>query len=97
MFGGGVAMTTVGIVIKNKQSNDDPFNSLNNLDKIGKSVVLIGVGIGTALGSIPFFISSAKNARKAATISFNNQRVLFPQQNIFVLKSQPTLTLKIQL
>lgn len=97
MLGGGVAMTTVGIVIKNKQSNDDPFNSLNNLDKIGKSVVLIGVGIGTALGSIPFFISSAKNARKAATISFNNQRVLFPQQNIFVLKSQPTLTLKIQL
>ena len=52
-------------------------------------------GAATALGSIPFFISSAKNARRAAAISFNNQKILFPQQNTFVLKTQPTVTLKI--
>ncbi len=97
MLGGGVAMATAGLVITNKHVNDDPFEALNNLGTTGGSAILTIAGIGSALGSIPFFISSAKNARKAATISFNNQKILFPQQNIFVLKTQPALTLKIEL
>jgi hypothetical protein len=98
MLGGGVAMATIGLIIVNKQVNDDPFNTLNNLGTVGGSAILGIVGIGSALGSIPFFISSAKNARRAAAaISFNNQKILFPLQNNFVLKTQPALTLKIEL
>lgn len=97
MLGGGVAMATAGLVITNKHVNDDPFEALNNLGTTSGSAILTIAGIGSALGSIPFFISSAKNARKAAKISFNNQRILFPQQNTFVCKIQPTLTLKIGL
>ena len=92
MLGGGVAMTTIGYVIITQQVNDDPLNAITT----GQGyVVLMIAGAATALGSIPFFISSAKNARRAAAISFNNQKILFPQQNTFVLKTQPTVTLKI--
>jgi len=96
MLGGGVAMATIGLVLVDKQINND-FNSFNNLGSAGGSAILGIAGIGTALGSIPFFISSAKNARRAAAISFNNQKMLFPLGNSFVLKTQPTLILKIEL
>ena len=92
MLGGGVAMTTIGYVIINQQVNDDPLNAITT----GQGyVVLMIAGAATALGSIPFFIRKKKNARRAAAISFNNQKILFPQQNTFVLKTQPTVTLKI--
>ncbi len=47
--------------------------------------------------SVPFFISSGKNARRSVAISLNNERALLPNQNIFVLKRQKALTLQIQL
>jgi hypothetical protein len=93
MLGGGVAMTTIGILISNKKEDD----ILNRLGNKGLGVLLEGVGIATALGSILFFTSSAKNTRNAATISLTNQKVLFPQQNTFVLRTQPTLVFKIEL
>lgn len=95
LLGGGVTMTTAGYLLLIKQVNDDPWTFLEF--KGQGYVMLMAAGATTALASIPFFISSAKNARKAATISFNNRRVLFPHQNTFVLKTQPTLTLKIEL
>ncbi len=88
MLGGGVAMTTIGILIASGQTNDrlnDPFGVDPFSGNEGAAIVAVA-GLASALGSIPFFISSAKNARKAAKISFNNQRILFPQQNTFVLK-----------
>ncbi len=94
MLGGGAAMTTVSYLLLIKQAKDDYFNAIMTGEGY---VIVMAAGAATALGSIPFFISSAKNARKAATLSFNNQNILFPQQNTFVLKTQPTLTLKIQL
>ena len=96
MLGGGVAMATIGLVLVDKQINDD-LSSFNNLGTAGGSAILGIAGIGTALGSIPFFISSAKNARRAATVSFKNQKILLPVQNTFVLKFRPAITLKIEL
>ena len=68
----------------------DPFG----LDKSTGPVIVAAVGAGVALGSIPFFISSAKNKRRAAAISFNNQKILFPLQRFLVLKTQRAVTLK---
>lgn len=96
MLVGGVAMTTIGLVITDKQINDDPLGYAFT-DKGTGSLILTILGMGTAVVCIPFFISSKKNARKAATISFKNQKILFPLQNTFVLKTQPALTLKIEL
>ncbi len=77
MLGGGVAMTTIGLVIVNKHVNDDPIDALNNLGTVGGSSILALAGIGTALGSIPFFISSAKNKRRALSVAISNQKSLF--------------------
>jgi hypothetical protein len=50
------------------------------------------------LGSIPFFIASGKNKRKAATtLGFDNQNLLFPLKGAFVSKRQSAVTLKIGL
>lgn len=94
MLGGGIAMTTTGYAVKNKQVNNDPLDAITT----GQGYVLLTIaGAAAALGSIPFLIASAKNKRKAATISFTNQKIVFPQLNAFVLKRQATLVLKIPL
>lgn len=55
-------------------------------------------GIST-LVSILYFSASARFKRNAlnATVSLKNQRILFPQNNGLVYKSQPAITLKIPL
>jgi len=88
MLGGGLTMAVIGMVGVNETLFDDAANTYG-------AVWLTGVGL--ALGSIPVFIASSHNARKAATLSLKNQRVLVPQQNSFVFKAQPAVTLSIPL
>ena len=54
-------------------------------------------GIASMLGSIPFFIASGKNKRRAASVSFKNQTVPQLQKNSFVYKAIPALSFKISL
>ncbi len=96
-LGGGVAMTTIGLILGSKHTTSYGTLGSPNFDIVPTSAVLGIAGIGAIFGSIPFFISSSKNARKAATISFNNQNILLLQQNSFVSKVQPTVSLKISL
>ncbi len=56
--------------------------------------MVVGGGL-LSTASIPLFISSGKNARRAATISFNNQPILGPTQNLCLRNSQPSLLLTI--
>ena len=92
LLGGGTAIAVVGSI---SLSNQDFWSS----DDSGydTAAILVLGGLATGLVSIPFFISSAKNARKAATISFNYQKMYFPQQHTFVAKPQPVITLRIPL
>jgi hypothetical protein len=96
MLGGGVAVATVGILLVNNAINDDGSGYLSGSSGTAESIVAL-VGIGSTLGSIPLFVSSARNARKAARITFSNHKILFPLQNDFALQYVPTLTLKIPL
>ncbi len=96
-LGGGAAMVTIGIILASKHTTSYGTLSSPNIDIFPTSAVLATAGIGAIFCSIPFFISSSKNARKAATISFNNQNILLLQQNSFVSKAQPTVSLKISL
>lgn len=97
LAGGAVCILTAFLIPKGEVTNVGYFTTEHSNDGIRGA--LGGVGGLSMLGSIPFYILSSKNKRKAnpATISFNNQNVLSPQQNTFVLKTQPTLTLKIML
>ena len=94
LLGTGVALKIVGIAQKDSVNILFGGNVKNNDD-----VAFYILGAVSTVSSIPFFIASAKNKRKAmaATVGFNNQKILFPQQNGLVLKTQPTLILKISL
>ena len=54
-------------------------------------------GVSAMLGSIPFFIASGKNKRRAASISFKKQTVPQLQKSSFVYKAIPALSFKISL
>jgi hypothetical protein len=87
----GTTLAVVGAISFN-HNYDYASNSAADIS----GFLMLG-GIVTDLVSIPFFISSAKNARKAATISFNNQKILFPLHNTFIAKTQLSITLRIGL
>lgn len=64
LLGGGTAMAVVGAIVFGQSdwlSEDDPNTDLGGFLFVG--------GIVADLVSIPFFISSSSNARKAAAIS----------------------------
>lgn len=88
LLGTGAASILTGVIIDNS-------NKGNQQSYTGGYVEVSGI-ICTLASSL-FFIRSAKNARKAAILSFKNQKILFPQHNTFVLKTQPALALKIVL
>ena len=60
------------------------------------SGIFIAGGL-TALTSIPFFIASSKNKKRAASVSFKNQTVPQLQKGSFVYKAIPALSFKISL
>ncbi|HRI20987.1 MAG TPA: hypothetical protein PLA68_08530 [Panacibacter sp.] len=93
LLGSGAAVTITGVIITASASNANDFITL--YDRTSSGVILTGVGAAAIITSIPFFISAGHNARKAAAISLSNQKILLPQQNAFVIKSQPAVTLKI--
>ena len=90
MLGGGIALSVVGVIGASATIFDD-----NNAADTYAFVALAGVGL--SLGSIPVFIASGRNARKAATLSFKTQPVFLPQQDRFIRKAQPSISIDIPL
>jgi hypothetical protein len=89
MLGGGAALILLGDLIGN--SNESSFNDA------GTGVVIAGVGALSMLGSIPLFIASGKNKRKAMSMSFKNEMIPQLHNSSFVNRSLPSLSLKISL
>jgi hypothetical protein len=87
----GVVITTVGIIGFDNTYNDDWYGNSSS-DTYG---YLVLAGPLISLGSIPFFISSGSNARKAATLSIRNQPILIPNQGSLAKSSQPSLSVTI--
>lgn len=89
LLSGGTIMTVVGVI-----GFSDSLYSNSNSTTDAYGFIMLG-GVVSGLGSIPFFIMSGNNARKAATISLINQPVFSPIQGSLVLNSQPALSVKI--
>ena len=87
MLAGGVVVTIVGVIGFSSTDWDESSSDAYGFMTVGGPLI--------CLGSIPFFISSGSNAKKAATLSFSNQPILLPQQGSLVQNSQPSLSLKI--
>ena len=105
LLGGGVAMTITGTVIYHnaysKAAEEDPFGTLVTL---GTNVnpggaVLATVGLLSTIGSIPFFIASGKNKRRASFVStsFKMENAAIVQRASLVKRPYPALSLKIGL
>ncbi|HET9744507.1 MAG TPA: hypothetical protein VFP97_02275 [Chitinophagaceae bacterium] len=96
LAGVGGALIVSGIIVGNGDNNNDP-NELDFGPNFDVGLWLVGGGIASGLASIPFFISSGNNARKAATIGINHQKIKLPQLNGQETVFQPAISLKIRL
>lgn len=100
LLAGGAALVTTSFIIPDGEATGDLFPYPVTTNKNDGIKVAFGLtGAASMLGSIPLFLASGKNKRKAraTTVSLNSQKILFPLQNTFVLSRQPTLTFKIEL
>lgn len=87
LLGIGAGIGAIGGIVQLQHQDDFDFS--------GAVIAIIGGAV--ALSSIPLFISSAKNARKAATMAISMQQIFSPNINELVTKYQPAFTLKIKL
>jgi hypothetical protein len=95
LLGVGTAMLVTGILVGSSAEPGEGIMETSTGEDIG--IALLVGGLVTDLISIPFFISSANNARKAATLSFNNQKIPVPRVHSIAAKTQPSVTLKIRM
>ena len=97
LAGGGTALIITGLAI---DSGKPEFNLLCLCyvgSKDATRGALVGTGILAIGGSIPLFIASARNKRKAMNVSFNMQRVPQLQKTGIVNQHIPALNVKISL
>jgi len=85
---GGLLMVTIGA-----------FTSITEDPLAGDEfeTILSSVGAASVACSMPFFILSGDNKRKAASISLEHQPVSHYLPNQLILNTQPALTIKIGL
>jgi len=87
LVGGGIGLWLAGV---SKYMNQE-----DNIDGGGEAAMVIG-GVAV-LTSIPFFIASSKNKKKAMSVFLKNIPSQQIQRGSFVYRSLPSLTLKIHL
>jgi len=91
LLGGGSALIIGGLLIGNRKES--------TYNEVYAGVFMIGLGIVSASGSIPLFIGSARNKRraKAATAYLKFEKNPFSQQTALRFNSYPAVCLKINL
>jgi hypothetical protein len=101
MLGGGAVLLITGIVIpKGAQMDTDeiyPFFTVTSYRNDGIRAALAITGILSMLGSVPVYIASGKNKRRAMAISFKNERTVQMQKGAFVHQPVPSITIKLSL
>jgi hypothetical protein len=93
LLGTGLGIAAVGGIVQ--IIAEDGRNGGWGFDFTG-TYIAMGGGV-VALASIPFFISSSNNRKKAASVAIGNQNIHLPRANGFSLTAQPTVTLNIGL
>jgi hypothetical protein len=95
MLGGGVGLTALGVAVSEANAIGYAMGNSSNNNTAG--TVLAVVGVASALGSIPMFISASKTKHKAY-MSFNMQKVpMVPYIACRTAVFQPALKLSIAL
>ncbi|MES1214639.1 MAG: hypothetical protein ABUT20_03900 [Bacteroidota bacterium] len=110
LLGGGFALSSIGAIVAAPKAAEDigyvalllpniivgnPQPEPQN-DYTAETILIIG-GTAAMLSSIPLFIASGKNKRKAMSLSFKNETVPQLYKSSLVYNSIPSLTLKFKL
>lgn len=96
LAGTGVTSVIISIATIDQTEIYSSIFSGNNKPVNRLSILFFG-GCIVSLSSIPFFISSGKNKRKAMSLSFKMEQVPQLQNASLVNKSIPSVSLKIRL
>jgi hypothetical protein len=107
LLGGGFALTTTSIVMASSKVTEDYVNVIAGVfssepapqNNYTAENILLVTGTAAMLASIPFFIASKKNKRRAMDISANikMESARMIQYQSFVQTSYPVIALKIKL
>jgi len=101
LLGGGATLVLTGIIIPKGEfvGYDGSYlgTPIEEYKNEGIKAAFGVAGVLTMLGSIPFFIVSGKNKRKAASLSFKNMRAPQIKNSSMVYRPIPAVSLKINL
>jgi hypothetical protein len=90
LLGGGTVLIGTGFLIGDRKES--------SFDEAGTGVIIGGIGFLGTLGSIPLFLASAKNKRKANATTFLKWRPIpFVQRQSFVQHSFAAVSVRISL
>jgi hypothetical protein len=98
LLGGGIAMTITGMIIYSndytRAVEDNPFYLGTDADPAG--AVIATVGLLSCACSIPLFIASGKNKRRALSVStgFKMEKASVVQGSVMIKKSYPALSVR---
>lgn len=95
LLGGGATLVLTDILIPRGEVIHEGFWDSYKNDGIKTTFGL--TGIVSMLGSIPFFIASSKNKRKAASVSIYNEKIQTLQKGSFAYNFVPAVRLTIRL
>jgi hypothetical protein len=101
LLGSGFAVAAAGIITGVNGSADELVGIFTGEEsnKFETGSALIFIGAATMLGSIPFFIASSKNKRKAneLTLSLKLENRSWVQKNSIVRSGYPAISVKLNL
>lgn len=107
LLGGGFALSATGILVATPKATEDLSYGLGGFlvgqpapenDYTAESILLV-TGTAAMLGSIPLFIASGKNKKKAMTMTTNlkMEKATIIERQSFVQSSYPAMVFKINL
>jgi hypothetical protein len=92
LLGGGTAIAITGMILGNQEDKPGDLGYGSSFDS---GMWLFGGGIVADLVSIPFFISSSNNARRAASVSLYIKKVNYGEGYRQKVKTKAVLCLSV--
>lgn len=89
MLIGGAALVGTGFLIGDRKES--------SFDDAATGVIIGGVGVLLMIGSVPVFIASSKNKRKAMSLSFKNVPIPQIKNSSMVYQSMPAVSIQLNL
>ena len=93
LLGSGFVVTVVGFVVASNHIWEDFFTGRESARGTGAAITALAL----MAGSVPVYIASRKNRRKAFSLSFTNEKRPYLYKNSLTNKFIPSLTLGVNL